>query len=388
MCARELGADALRGIEAGAREVSSRYGKRPPEPPQVLRARVVSVDEGAMLTVEMQGARLQVPATSACSGAEAGAEVLIQKNLRSLIAIGTVLDDWSDSPNVGPQGPPGPQGPQGDPGPQGAEGPQGPQGPQGLQGERGPSGYSPVVTLDETGDGVLVEVSPNAGGQTAQSAFVSNGKDGAPGAQGEQGPQGSKGETGPQGPKGDTGPEGPQGPKGEPGSQGIQGPPGPSPKVTLEETSSGVMIEVTPADGSSPQIAYVLNGDDGPQGDPGPQGPQGPKGEPGETGPEGPQGDTGPQGPQGPQGPKGDPGATIQSGIAEGIAGRADSTVYRTVTFPTAFSSAPRVVLTPVSSVPGNCAVGVSAVTATGFRIYLWRSNAASTDVHWIAVGD
>lgn len=211
MCARELGADALRAIEAGAREVSGRYGRRPPEPPQVLRARVVSVDDGAMLTVEMQGARLQVPATSACSGAKAGAEVLVQKNLRSLIAIGLVLGDWSDSPNVGPQGPPGPQSPKGD---------------------------------------------------------------------------------------------------------------------------------------------------------------------------------TGPQGPQGPQGPAGDPGATIQSGIAEDIAGQADSTVYRPVTFPTAFPSAPRVVLTPVSSVPGNCAVGVSAVTATGFRIYLWRSNTASTDVHWIAVGD
>ena len=232
MCARELGADALRAIEAGAREVSSRYGKRPPEPPQVLRARVVSVDDGAMLTVEMQGARLQVPATSACSGAEAGAEVLVQKNLRSLVAIGTVLDDWSDNPNVGPQGPPGPQGP--------------------------------------------------------------------------QGPQGEKGEIGPKGP------EGPQGPKG----------------------------------------------------------------------------DTGPQGPQGPQGPKGDPGATIQSGIAEDIGGQANSTVYRVVTFPTAFSSAPRIALTPVSSVPGNCAVGVSSVSRTGFRIYLWRLNTASTDVHWIAVGD
>lgn len=122
MCARELGADALRAIEAGAREVSGRYGRRPQEPPQVLRARVVSVDDGAMLTVEMQGARLQVPATSACSGAEAGAEVLVQRNLRSLIAIGLVLKDWSDNPNVGPQGPPGPQGPEGPEGPQGQRG--------------------------------------------------------------------------------------------------------------------------------------------------------------------------------------------------------------------------------------------------------------------------
>lgn len=353
MCARDLGADALRAIEAGAREVSGRYGKRPPEPPQVLRARVVSVDDGAMLTVEMQGARLQVPATSACSGAEAGAEVLVQKNLRSLVAIGTVLDDWSDSPNVGPQGPPGPQGPQGDPGPQGAEGPQGPQGPQGLQGERGPSGYSPVVTLDETGDGVLVEVSPNAGGQTAQSAFVSNGKDGAPGAQGEQGPRGY------------------------------------TPVITLNETGTGVMVEVNPNDGGqTSQIAFVANGEQGEQGPAGPQGEKGEIGPKGPEGPQGPKGDTGPQGPQGPQGPAGDPGATIQSGVAEDIGGQANSTVYRVVTFPTAFSSAPRIALTPVSSVPGNCAVGVSSVSRTGFRIYLWRSDTASTDVHWIAVGD
>ena len=178
-----------------------------------------------------------------------------------------------------------------------------------------------MITLSETGTGVMVEVNPNDGGQTSQIAFVANGEQGA---QGSAGPQGERGEIGPQGP------EGPQGPKGDTGATG-------------------------------------------------PIGPQGPKGD---TGPQGP------QGPRGPQGPKGDPGATIQSGIAEDIGGQANSTVYRVVTFPTAFSSAPRVVLTPVSSVPGNCAVGVSAVTATGFRIYLWRSNAASTDVHWIAVGD
>lgn len=125
----------------------------------------------------------------------------------------------------------------------------------------------------------------------------------------------------------------------------------------------------------------------------GPQGPQGEKGATGPTGPQGPKGDTGPAGPkgdpgpQGPQGPAGDPGATIQSGIAEDIGGQADTTVYRAVTFPTAFASAPRIALTPVSTVPGNCAVGVSSVSRTGFRIYLWRSNTASTDVHWIAVG-
>ena len=132
----------------------------------------------------------------------------------------------------------------------------------------------------------------------------------------------------------------------------------------------------------------------GPRGDSGATGPQGPQGEKGDTGatgpsgPQGPRGETGPQGPQGPQGPKGDPGATIQSGVALDIGGQANSTVYRVVNFPKAFSSAPRIALTPVSSVPGNCAVGVSAVSTTGFRIYLWRSNTADTDVHWIAVGD
>lgn len=187
MCARELGADALRAIDAGAREVSGRYGRRPPEPPQVLRARVVSVDEGAMLTVEMQGARLQVPATSACSGAEAGSEVLVQKNLRSLIAIGLVLGDWADNPNVGPQGPQGPPGPQG------------PEGPTGPAGANGKDGYTPVVTLEESGTGVLIEVVPNEGGQPSQVAFVSNGEDG------EQGPQGPQGPTGPAGADGEDG---------------------------------------------------------------------------------------------------------------------------------------------------------------------------------------
>jgi hypothetical protein len=335
MCARSIDERAVKAIERGAESMARRYAKRPPSPTALLRCRIASVDDGGMLTVELQGAEISIPASTACAGAEAGKTAIVASRMGSLMAIGIVMDDWSDNPNVGPQGPkgdkgdkgdPGPQGPKGEPGPQGPQGepgPQGPQGPEGPQGEKGErgdvgpqgptgpagpageDGKTPVIVLDETDDGVMIEVVPNSGGQESQVAYVRNGSDG---------PQGPKGDTGPQGPKGDTGPEGPQGPKGEPGSQGIQGPPGPSPNVTLEETSSGVMIEVTPADGSSPQIAYVLNGDDGPQGDPGPQGPQGPKGEPGETGPEGPQGDAGPQGPKGdagepgPQGPKGDTG--------------------------------------------------------------------------------
>lgn len=335
MCARSIDERAVKAIERGAESMARRYAKRPPSPTALLRCRIASVDDGGMLTVELQGAEISIPASTACAGAEAGKTAIVASRMGSLMAIGIVMDDWSDNPNVGPQGPQGPkgdkgdkgdtgpQGPQGEPGPQGPQGPEGPQGEPGPQGEKGEQGgvgpqgptgpagpagedgRTPVITLDETDDGVMIEVVPNSGGQESQVAYVRNGADG---------PQGPQGETGPQGPKGDTGPEGPQGPKGEPGSQGIQGPPGPSPKVTLEETSSGVMIEVTPADGSDPQVAYVLNGDDGPQGEPGPQGPQGPKGEQGEAGPQGPQGDAGPQGPKGDagetgaQGPRGETG--------------------------------------------------------------------------------
>lgn len=108
----------------------------------------------------------------------------------------------------------------------GATGPQGVQGIQGPQGEQGPAG--------------------------------------ATGATGPQGLKGDKGDTGAQGPKGDTGPAGPQGVKGDKGDkgdtgpQGAQGPSGVSPTISLEETASGVLIDVTDATGTS--TAYVLNG--------------------------------------------------------------------------------------------------------------------------------
>lgn len=122
-------------------------------------------------------------------------------------------------------------------------------------------------------------------------------------------------------------PTGPQGPAGEPGHDGAAGRDGISPTARVEQTSTGAVVTVTDASGTT--TATLTNGRDGatgatgPKGDPGPQGPkgdkgdtgatgpagatgatgpQGPKGDTGETGAQGPQGETGPQGPQGDQG--------------------------------------------------------------------------------------
>lgn len=107
---------------------------------------------------------------------------------------------WTKQGNLrGPQGPQGAQGPQGPQGEQGVAGPAGPEGPTGPAGAAGKDGYTPVVTLEESGTGVMIEVVPNAGGQPSQVAFVSNGEDGA------QGPQGPQGPTGPAGADGEDG---------------------------------------------------------------------------------------------------------------------------------------------------------------------------------------
>ena len=117
------------------------------------------------------------------------------------------------------------------------------------------------------------------------------GAKGDTGATGLQGVKGDKGDIGPQGLQGI------QGPKGDKGDKGEQGPSGVSPTISLEETASGVLIDVTDATGTS--TAYVLHGDKGDTGAPGPQGPKGDKGD---------KGDTGPQGLQGIQGVAGTPG--------------------------------------------------------------------------------
>lgn len=57
--------------------------------------------------------------------------------------------------------------------------------------------------------------------------------------------------------------------------------------------------------------------------------------------------------------------------------------------FPKKFKSAPAVIVTPSSEVPGTVIMGVSAVnvTASGCDVYLTRTNNTETSVMWVAIG-
>ena len=68
--------------------------------------------------------------------------------------------------------------------------------------------------------------------------------------------KGDKGDTGSQGLQGI---QGPKGDKGDTGPKGEQGPSGVSPTISLEETASGVLIDIVDSDGST-STAYVLHG--------------------------------------------------------------------------------------------------------------------------------
>ena len=195
MCARSLSDDARRSIERGAASVASRYGKKPAEQVVVTRCRIVSVDDGGKLTVSVQGAEVSVPATTSCTGAEAGKSALVCSYAGMLVAVGVVADDWSDNPNVGPQGPQGPKGDPGDPG------------------QAATVAVGSVSTLPAGSDATV----SNSG--TSSAAVLDFGI-----PRGETGPQGPQG---PRGEKGDAGDAGPQGPAGEDGAPGATGPQGP-----------------------------------------------------------------------------------------------------------------------------------------------------------------
>ncbi|HVV85498.1 MAG TPA: hypothetical protein VHE35_20705 [Kofleriaceae bacterium] len=120
------------------------------------------------------------------------------------------------------------------------------------------------------------------------------------------------GAAGPQGPQGAAGPAGPAGPAGAQGPQGPQG-------------AAGAVGPVGPQGPQGPKGDTGDTGPQGPHGDVGPVGPQGPKGDTGDTGPQGPVGPAGVAGPQGPkgdtgdtgpQGPQGDPGPAGPQGAA------------------------------------------------------------------------
>ena len=215
---------------------------------------------------------------------------------------------------TGPVGPAGPQGPKGNTGDTGFQGDTGPQGPKGDKGDPGADGISLYTTTQDSalettpfdiiyittndrtlvvGDLILTPTGRLYRVTSVSTSFVDaeyttslrgpqgpkgdkgdtgsqglQGIQGVQGPQGERGPAGADGAIGPQGPKGDKGDTGLQGPqgvkgdkgdKGDTGPQGLQGPSGASPTISLEETASGVMIDVSNPDGST-STAYVLNG--------------------------------------------------------------------------------------------------------------------------------
>ena len=218
---------------------------------------------------------------------------------------------------TGPVGPAGPQGPKGNTGDTGFQGDTGPQGPKGDKGDTGADGISLYTTTQDSalettpfdiiyittndrtlvvGDLILTPtgrlyrvtsvstsfvdteyitslrgpqgIKGDKGDKGDTGAIGPQGIQGVQGPQGERGPAGADGAIGPQGPKGDKGDTGLQGPqgvkgdkgdKGDTGPQGLQGPSGVSPTISLEETASGVMIDVSNPDGTS-SSSYVLHG--------------------------------------------------------------------------------------------------------------------------------
>lgn len=67
----------------------------------------------------------------------------------------------------------------------------------------------------------------------------------------------------------------------------------------------------------------------------------------------------------------------------------ASSPTSKSVSFGSAFTATPVVVLTPVTSVPGTTVQGWSAteMTTSGFKAWVYRTNSTATDLHWIAAG-
>lgn len=174
--------------------------------------------------------------------------------------------DKGDKGDTGPQGPQGPKGDKGDKGDTGAQGIKGDKGDTGLQGPKGDAFTYSDFTAEqlaalkgEKGDtGAIGPQGPkgDTGPQGPQGEKGDTGPQGLQGIQGVQGPQGIKGDKGD---KGDTGAPGPQGVKGDKGDTGPQGPSGVSPTISLEETASGVMINIVDPNGAG-SSAYVLHG--------------------------------------------------------------------------------------------------------------------------------
>lgn len=131
-------------------------------------------------------------------------------------------------------------------------------GKDGADGHDGKDGISPIVTLTETADGVDISVEDAQG---VKSATVRHGEKGEPGytpikgvdyfdgEPGKDGAPGAKGETGERGEKGD------KGDPGEPGADGI------SPIVAVQDIDGGHRVSITDKDGT--KVFDVMDGKDG-----------------------------------------------------------------------------------------------------------------------------
>lgn len=75
----------------------------------------------------------------------------------------------------------------------------------------------------------------------------------------------------------------------------------------------------------------------------------------------------------------------LQSGSVLMKVPTAKTTVSATVTFPTAFTKVPKVVVTPYTTGPSLCSASVQNVTTTGFTVYFYRTTAVDTAVNWMA---
>ena len=127
-------------------------------------------------------------------------------------------------------------------------------GPAGEQGPPGRDGVSPVVTIEDGGEGApMIKVETAAGVQSATVLRGPKGEKGDAGEKGERGEKGDKGETGAKGEKGDPGPQG------EHGIDGVNGVDG----INLSHSWDGTVLNVTSASGTS---GVDLRGPEGPAG--------------------------------------------------------------------------------------------------------------------------
>ena len=75
----------------------------------------------------------------------------------------------------------------------------------------------------------------------------------------------------------------------------------------------------------------------------------------------------------------------IQTG-AVSVTPIANNVVQVTVTFPTAFATTPRVVVTANSSIPQAISLGATGVSATQFTLQVHRTSSSQFSVFWIAI--